>query len=272
MAHFEIKDLSFSYPTAMGSLKGIIFDKDGTLFDYGEVWGPVFSQAIAKGLARSSLSEDRKARCIDDFLKILGVDDKGNTYPDGIIFRHDRKITATLRILRLCIRYRLSPFMVGRAMFSFMKKTDLGLEERIESMEFPGVREVFEEAYKRGYILGIVTNDTLRSTSIFLKKMVCLHFQRSYRFKYSLVEGSAYGHYFACCLHLSSQTSVRLRELIKWESRELGNNIVDARLCTSVTCLCYRIYDFIKSKTNCNLSCQLSDRISCRFGSQGRRS
>lgn len=161
----------FSYPTAMGSLKGIIFDKDGTLFDYGEVWGPVFSQAIAKGLARSSLSEDRKARCIDDFLKILGVDDKGNTYPDGIIFRHDRKITATLRVLMLCFRYHLSPFMVGRAMFAFMRKSDLGLEKRIANMEFPGVREVFEEAHRRGYSLGIVTNDTMSSTRIFLDRM-----------------------------------------------------------------------------------------------------
>ncbi len=155
----------------MASLKGIIFDKDGTLFNYGEVWGPVFSQAIAKGLSGSSLTEARKEACIDDFLKILGVDGKGNTYPDGIIFRHNRKITATLRLLLLCLRYHLSPFMVGRSMFAFMRKSDLGLEKRIENMEFPGVKEVFEEAYKRGYILGIVTNDTMGSTRIFLDKM-----------------------------------------------------------------------------------------------------
>ena len=155
----------------MERLKRIIFDKDGTLFNYGEVWGPVFSQAIEKGLSGSSLSEERKNACVNDFLKILGVDGKGNTYPDGIIFRHNRKITATLRLLILCFRYRLSPFMVGRSMFDFMRKSDLGLEKRIEKMEFPGVKEVFEEAHRRGYILGIVTNDTMRSTRIFLQKM-----------------------------------------------------------------------------------------------------
>ena len=165
------KSLFFHMLGYMDGIKGIIFDKDGTLFDYGEVWGPILFKAISRGLSTAHLSEERRRQCTLDFMKVLGVDDKGNTYPNGIIFRHDRKITATLRILRLCIRYRLSPFMVGRAMFSFMKKTDLGLEERIESMEFPGVREVFEEAYKRGYILGIVTNDTLRSTSLFLQKM-----------------------------------------------------------------------------------------------------
>ena len=155
----------------MGRLKGIIFDKDGTLFDYGEVWGPLLSRAVSKGLSNASLSEERKGRCMNDFMKILGVDENGNTYPDGIIFRHDKKITATFRVLSLCLRYRLSPFMVGHAMFAFMKKSDLGLEERIENMEFPGVREVFEEAYGRGYILGIVTNDTADSTRIFLDKM-----------------------------------------------------------------------------------------------------
>ena len=155
----------------MNGIKGIIFDKDGTLFNYGEVWGPILSRAVTRGLSKARLSEEKRMECTRDFLKILGVDDTGKTYPDGIIFRHDRKISATMRILGLCLRYRISPVMVGRAMFSFMKKTDLGLEERLEAMEFPGVREVFEEAYRRGYILGIVTQDTLHSTRAFLRKM-----------------------------------------------------------------------------------------------------
>ncbi len=155
----------------MGAIKGIIFDKDGTLFNYGEVWGPLLSAAIEKSLSKSELSKEKKDACTADFLKILGVDKDGTTYPDGIIFHHNKKIRATLRILRICIDYHLSPFMVGSSISSFMKKSDLGLEERLDAMEFPGVKEVFEQAYKRGYIIGLVTNDTMDSTKIFLRKM-----------------------------------------------------------------------------------------------------
>ena len=114
----------------MDGIKGIIFDKDGTLFDYGEVWGPILFKAISRGLSTAHLPEERRRQCTLDFMKVLGVDDKGNTYPTGIIFRHDRKITATLRILRLCMLYRLSPFMVGRAMFSFMARANYSYDDR----------------------------------------------------------------------------------------------------------------------------------------------
>ena len=70
----------------MGEIKGIILDKDGTLFRYGEVWGPVLSDAIEKGLARAKMPENRKNECIADFCRVVGVDRQGRTYPDGIIF------------------------------------------------------------------------------------------------------------------------------------------------------------------------------------------
>ena len=33
------------------NIKGVIFDKDGTLFDYAAVWGPIVSRAVDEGLS-----------------------------------------------------------------------------------------------------------------------------------------------------------------------------------------------------------------------------
>ena len=69
----------------MNSIKGIILDKDGTLFRYGEVWGPVLSKAIEKGLSKAKLPDEKREECLADFYRVVGVDKDGNTYPDGII-------------------------------------------------------------------------------------------------------------------------------------------------------------------------------------------
>ena len=155
----------------MGGIRGIILDKDGTLFDYGEVWGPVLSEAIARGLAKARMPEGRKNECIHDFEKVVGVDRAGKTYPDGIIFRHDKLFEATCRILRLTFRYHMNPWRVWKSVKGIINYEYFGLKERLAHMEFPGVKDVIEAMYERGYIIGIVTTDTTVSTELFLEKI-----------------------------------------------------------------------------------------------------
>ena len=161
----------FAYSVAMGAIKGIILDKDGTLFDYGKVWGPVLSSAISRGLAKAKMPEKRKNECISDFCRIVGVDGDGNTYPDGIIFRHDKLLSATLRVLSLTFHYRMNPWRVWKSVKGILNHEDFGLSERLEHMTFPYVKEVIKAMHDRGYIIGIVTTDTDISTELFLKKM-----------------------------------------------------------------------------------------------------
>ena len=152
-------------------IKGIILDKDGTLFRYGEVWGPILSTAIEKGLVKARMPEKRKKECIADFCRIVGVDQDGRTYPDGIIFRHDRILQATFRILIKTFQYRMNPWRVWKAVKPILNHEDFGLKERLKHMEFPGVREIFEALHAKGYIIGIVTSDTTSSTELFLERM-----------------------------------------------------------------------------------------------------
>ena len=155
----------------MDEIKGIILDKDGTLFDYGKVWGPILSDAIAEGLAKARMPENRKNECIADFCRVVGVDGDGKTYPDGIIFRHDRLLQATVRILRITFRYHMNPWRVWNSVKAILKHEGFPIKEHLSKIEFPYVRETIKAMYDRGYILGIVTTDNQESTDLFLSRM-----------------------------------------------------------------------------------------------------
>ena len=129
------------------------------------------SDAIENGLSRARMPKERKSECVADFCRIVGVDGEGRTYPDGIIFRHDRLLLATLRILRMTFRYHMNPWRVWKSVKGIINHEDFGLKERLAHMEFPGVKEVIEAMHERGYIIGIVTTDTTVSTELFLEKM-----------------------------------------------------------------------------------------------------
>ena len=164
------KSAYLPYSKGMG-IKGIIFDKDGTLFDYGKVWGPVVRDAIYSGLQSINIPDDKKKECAYAFMRVLGVDADGNTYPDGIIFRHDRLIAAFFRVLAVPLHYHINPVKVGMLFRIFLSKDEKGIAKRISTMEFPGVADVFQEADRRGYRMGIVTNDSTVSTKLFLDRM-----------------------------------------------------------------------------------------------------
>ncbi len=153
------------------NIKAILFDKDGTLFNYGEVWGSIIAQSLENALPLKKLSAEKRERCLREFQIVIGVDKSGHTYSDGILFRHDRWISATWRLLKLCFRYNLSPIKVYQATVALAKRSDYGLKEKLENLDFPDVRTVFEACHQRGYIIGMVTNDTNISTSMFLEKM-----------------------------------------------------------------------------------------------------
>lgn len=167
------KDVFFSYSIAMGEIKikAILFDKDGTLFNYGEIWGSIIAQSLSTSMPLKKLSPEKRKQCLREFQIVIGVDESGHSYSDGILFRHDRLINATFRLLRLCFRYRLSPIKVYQATVGVAKRSDHGLKEKLDNIDFPDVRTVFEACHMRGYTLGMVTNDTNISTSMFLERM-----------------------------------------------------------------------------------------------------
>ena len=164
-------DISYSESTMEKRIRGILFDKDGTLFNYGEVWGSVIDNMLRANIPMDRLSDERKEQCLHEFEVVIGVDRNGCSYSDGILFRHNNIPMAILRILRICLKYFLNIYKVIKAVMLLMKRSDYGVEEKIKKMNFSDVRRVFRAAKDRGMIIGIVTNDIRRSTNLFIERM-----------------------------------------------------------------------------------------------------
>lgn len=152
-------------------IKAIIFDKDGTLFHYGHVWGSVIAASLEKELPTDNLSDQKREDCLIELERIVGIDRYGNSYRNGLLFRHDKTIEAIFRLLILTIRYRLKVVKVFKAFISLAKNADVGLSEKFEIFDFSKTVEAIERCYKKGYILGMVTNDKKASVDMFLKKI-----------------------------------------------------------------------------------------------------
>lgn len=153
-------------------IKGIIFDKDGTLFNYGEIWGSIISKSLDEKIPwPSKLSSLDKAEALRSFEIIAGVDATGHTYSDGILFRHNKYISGSWKLIKTCIRYHIPLIKAFGAFVSLINRADRGLREKLETIDFKDVRKVFSSCYQQGYKIGLVTNDKAVSTSMFISKM-----------------------------------------------------------------------------------------------------
>ena len=164
------KTKALKYASPMPEIKAIIFDKDGTLFSYGKIWGPIVSDYLEKGLASIKLDEDTRREYMAKLIRETGFGPDGEVYPDGVIFS-DSTIHSFWRIFRLTISYKVNPFYVGKLFHSFGKDKGSIVEKAIRESHFPDANSVIRKAYEKGYIIGIVTDDTEASAKVFLEKM-----------------------------------------------------------------------------------------------------
>ena len=85
-------------------LKGIIFDKDGTLFDYAQVWETILKEGIA--LTFNSMESSTRQTAKQAMLSLMGIDEEGQCIPRGLVFTI-RRVQILRRFLLYCIRYRV---------------------------------------------------------------------------------------------------------------------------------------------------------------------
>jgi phosphoglycolate phosphatase len=150
------------------SLKGIIFDKDGTLFDYAQVWGEVLAQSITEAftvLGKPDHEEAKKA-----MLRMLGIDHEGKTIPKGLVFTH-RKDRILCRFMLFCARYRINALKAFKTYEENVRNSELLIKEKLMSMDFSVQQELFSLLKECNYSIGIITSDTISSTHLFLRQM-----------------------------------------------------------------------------------------------------
>ena len=152
-------------------MKGIIIDKDGTLFNYAYVWGGVVSKAIRDGFTELGLEGEKLDRLTMRFEELFGIDERGNNHKDGILFRPDLALITITKMVLSSLSAGLNPFKVKDKVFSKIMDMGAMIEKEIDNKEFPGIRELFKKLKDNGYAIGIVTNDCIATTKLFLKKM-----------------------------------------------------------------------------------------------------
>lgn len=153
-------------------IKGILFDKDGTLFNYSLVWGPTISRLVDSILMTNSIRGDNdKAR--EEMFRIVGIDDKGNSYSDGAIYNHYRlgKVKSIFRLLCFCAKRGLNPVKIIKLISSVSAHSEQGVSEVLGKMDFSDLRTLFEKLTGQGYVIGVVTNDITFSARTCLNAM-----------------------------------------------------------------------------------------------------
>ncbi len=148
---------------------GIIFDKDGTLFDYYTVWAPVFRKTISGILQEFGRSDD--AGLERELLEMLGIGSEAIN-PKGLIFAHN----GTLMLMKLFVfskRNRL-PYkkLVKAFMNGYYDSQELIKASLLSNSDGTLLLPLFRKLKAHGYTIGIVTSDNAESTSICLE-----HFQ-----------------------------------------------------------------------------------------------
>ncbi len=149
-------------------LKGIIFDKDGTLFDYAQVWEDVLKEGINSAFVSMGKAEHQKAK--KAMLHLMGIDEHGDCHPKGLVFTH-RPVQIFRRFLLYCLRYRVNAIKAIRAYHQSVQNSEVLLSRKLKDMDFTLQQTLFGELKRHGYAIGIITNDNASSTSLFLSLM-----------------------------------------------------------------------------------------------------
>ena len=151
-------------------IKGIIFDKDGTLFNYSEVWGPIIGKNISTVIKVFNLQKKPQAR--RQLAAFIGVDSDGYINPKGILFNHEEIVRGFLKLLKFCIRCHINPFKTLYLFSKLLTESQIaGLEKTLEKIDFSSVRLLFNKLEDKNVIIGVVTNDTTKSTKVCLESI-----------------------------------------------------------------------------------------------------
>ncbi len=152
-------------------IKGIIFDKDGTLFNYAEVWGPLISRTLDTIMTTFNIKAEERETAREKLSQLLGVGEGGKTYPNGILFHHDKRAKAFKRHFFYCLHYHINPFGLAKIFKSITRDPAEGIESELRAMDFSDVQNLFNKLKEQNIVIGVVTNDTTSSAKTCLKCM-----------------------------------------------------------------------------------------------------
>ncbi|MBK5201396.1 MAG: HAD family hydrolase [Spirochaetaceae bacterium] len=155
-------------PNEKKKLKAILFDKDGTLFDYSRVWFDVLKNSVNYVFELEGRQDEEENK--KKFLTLMGLDSNGKTISTGAIFSHN-KINIFKSGVQLCFSTKMKPTTLVRMINEIMDHNDKCISNQLEKIDFTKQQEFFKDLKSIGYTLGIITVDRRVSLDIFLEDM-----------------------------------------------------------------------------------------------------
>jgi phosphoglycolate phosphatase len=150
------------------TIKAILFDKDGTIFDYSRVWFSVLKNSVDIVFEKEGIGYKQHIK--DLIMELMGLDEHGKTHSEGAIFSHD-KWTIFKNAMIFSWKAKMFPHTVARISNDIMKCNDKYIGEKLESLDFRKQQELFKTLKEMGYIIGIITVDRTSSLEIFINDM-----------------------------------------------------------------------------------------------------
>lgn len=155
----------------MGLLKGILFDKDGTLVSFEGFWIPFTVQLVRFSLKRAGkmVAKDLEA----SFLQELGVEPTKKTLIQGGVLAEDTTDDLIIRLVDLHIERGL---LEERERESFLQAlrlevTAIANANRDKIIPFCDLPHLLSYLKEKGFCLGIATHDSKASTQYFLEAL-----------------------------------------------------------------------------------------------------
>lgn len=150
------------------SIKAIVLDKDGTIFDYSKIWLSVIEESLDIVFEKERISNKNNSKQL--LLKVLGFDEDGNTVPNGIIFANS-KFNIFYRMCYFSLKSKIKPSKIIR-MSKLMSELNTKLiDKKLKTIDFSKQQALFKKLHEKNYKIGIITVDNSHSLKISLNRM-----------------------------------------------------------------------------------------------------
>ena len=158
---------------SMSQIKGIIFDKDGTLIEFDALFGQIAKQLVEQFITEFSLPTDRVLR--EELSQVIGLQgDKVD--PKGIVAAGTTQ-DITEAFAKLLQGKNMMPDTLEN-MYTWISERLFVLTKSdvAEIKPTANLRELLDQLQHRGIKIGVVTADDWESTNFCLEKLGVKHY------------------------------------------------------------------------------------------------
>lgn len=154
----------------MSKIKGILFDKDGTLIDFHSIWVPIASKLAELCILELKTAPKESTKIENALLEAIGVVNEG-VIPEGILASGTTQ-DISKAFLNVFDNFQI-PIAKREHFTEWVKQTIFQLtHENVDQIKpIKGIKAFLEALVNKGLIIGIATADDLETTKLCLEKL-----------------------------------------------------------------------------------------------------